>query len=263
MRLSRFERKILAAIALVAFAPLLGALLLGSNVVRDAYRTGVNDRIHAQLQGSVELHRRHLATLRDDAERTADAIAFHTHLTQALTSLDLDEAGRYLDGALQRYPHVASIRVLREDRPLIERERSDRLLPQAHQPPLVLTRRIDDELSVQVVVTAPQAIFDNLQLAGDEAAFYERLLEQSAFVSDTYLWVYIAFLALVATLALILGVVLSRRVTSRVTDLARATRRVGAGDLDVMVPTGAEDAVPYRVSAADRRLAAVRPPARS
>lgn len=243
MRLSRFERKILAAIAFVAFAPLLGALVLGSNVVRDAYRTGVNERIHAQLEGSVELHRRHLAMLRDDAERTADAIAFHTQLHRALAGGDLDAAARQLDDSLERYPHIARIRVLEGERPIVTRERPERLGPQAHEPPLSLRRRLDDERTVEVVATAPQALFDDLQLAGDEAAFYERLLEQSAFVSATYLWVYIAFLALVATLALILGVVLSRRVTSRVTDLARATRRVGAGDLDVMVATGADDEV--------------------
>ncbi len=243
MKLSRFERKILAAIALVAFTPLAGALLLGANVVRDAYRTGVNERIHAQLQGSVELHRRHLAVLRDDAERTADAIAFHARLAQALQARDRGDLRRQLDELLDRYPHVAAVRVLEGERSLVERRRPERLGPQAHQPPLILTRRLDPPHSVEVVTTAPQAIFDDLQLAGEEAAFYQRLLEQSAFVSDTYLWVYIAFLALVATVALILGVVLSRRVTSRVTDLARATRRVGAGDLDVAVPTGAEDEV--------------------
>ncbi|MEM9067610.1 MAG: ATP-binding protein [Myxococcota bacterium] len=240
IRLSRFERKIVGAIALVAFAPLIGALLLGSGVVQDAYYTGVNERIHVQLQNGVSCYRMHLSGLREDAERTADAIAHHHTLVQGVVDENADLAG-LLDEALTRYPHVIAVRVYRDDELLNEASRDPG--PAAHDPPVALSRDIDDVHRAEVVITAPQVVFDHLQAAGDEADLYERLLEQSAFVAATYLWVYIAFLALIAIVAVILGVVLSRRVTGRVTALARATRRVGAGDLNVTVPTGLRDEV--------------------
>jgi nitrogen fixation/metabolism regulation signal transduction histidine kinase len=62
-------------------------------------------------------------------------------------------------------------------------------------------------------------------------------------VSDVYVWVF-GFLAfLVIVVAFLIGAIVSRRVTRRVTALADASRRVGAGDLTVSLPSGAADEV--------------------
>jgi nitrogen fixation/metabolism regulation signal transduction histidine kinase len=48
---------------------------------------------------------------------------------------------------------------------------------------------------------------------------------------------------LVILVAFLIGAIVSRRVTRRVTDLAEASRKVGAGDLTVSLPTDARDEV--------------------
>ena len=239
MRLSRFEQKILGAIFLVAVAPMIAALVLNRSAITNAYRTGVNDHIGEQLDRSVGAYRSMLEQLRRDAERTADAIAYHRDLAELLAA-DADLVG-YLDRALERYPHVAAIRVF-DDGVEIERRLDERLGPAAHDPPLIIERDLGEQ-RVEVVVTAPEQIFVDLQAAGDEATLYRRLQEGTELVSSTYLWVYMGMLGVIIAIALILGVIFSRRVTKRVTALAVATRRVGKGDLNVTVPSGARDEV--------------------
>ncbi|MEM9730750.1 MAG: ATP-binding protein, partial [Myxococcota bacterium] len=75
------------------------------------------------------------------------------------------------------------------------------------------------------------------------ADVYSRLQRKSASVSDVYVYVFGALVFLVIVVAFLIGAVASRRVTRRVTDLAEASRRVGAGDFSVSVPTGANDEV--------------------
>lgn len=240
MRLSRFERKILGAIFLVAVAPMIAALVLNRSAIINAYRTGVNDHIGAQLDKGVDAYRSMLDQLGQDAERTADAIAYHHELTSLLA--EGTDATGYLDRALERYPHVAAIQLYRGSTQILERHVDARTGPEFYDPPLTVERELGEH-RVEVVVTAPQAIFDDLQSAGDEATLYHRLEEGTELVSTTYLWVYMGLLGGIIVIALVLGVIFSRRVTKRVTALAVATRRVGKGDLNVTVPSGARDEV--------------------
>ena len=235
--MSRFERKILAAIAFVGLAPLIGALVLGRSTVTDAYRTGVNPSVREQLDGAVALYQTHLETLREDAERTADAIAFH----RDLDTPDPEVLRPRLDALLDRYAHVASIELSNGDVTLLRRERTERLDPETRRP--ITLRRTVAGREVVVVVTAPVRVFEGLQEAGEQAEFYGRMLESADFVSGTYVWVYIGLLALLILVALGLAGIVARRVTGRVTDLADAARKVGRGDLTVRVPTSGRDEV--------------------
>ncbi len=221
--MSRFERKILAAIAFVGLAPLIGALVLGRSTVTDAYRTGVNPSVREQLDGAVALYQTHLETLREDAERTADAIAFH----RDLDTPDPEVLRPRLDALLDRYAHVASIELSNGDVTLLRRERTERLDPETRRP--ITLRRTVAGREVVVVVTAPVRVFEGLQEAGEQAEFYGRMLESADFVSGTYVWVYIGLLALLILVALGLAGIVARRVTGRVTDRADAARKVGRG----------------------------------
>jgi len=244
MSLSRFERKILAAMLLVALAPLVGALVLGRQVLLDAYRTGVNEEVKAQLEDGVRARRAHLVALRRDAEHVADAIGGSAALRDAL------EAGDDVPAALQdfmrRYENVGGIRVLQGDTLLAEARDEARMDPERWRPlvqerPVTLTgaRR----MRVAITLTAPVAAFEGLQAAGEQADFIGRLEDQADFVSETYVRVYVGALAVIIVIALLIALVYARRVTGRVTVLANATRRVGAGDLTVHVPTEGADEV--------------------
>ena len=243
-RLSRFERKILAAMLLVGLAPLFGAIILGRQVLQSAYSTGVNARVLGQLEEGVRARRAHLVALRNDAEHIADAIGGSAALRDALESEQAVEPT--LQDFLRRYGTVAVIAVLDDEDELARVVDPDRLDAKQWRP-LIQRRPItlagDRALQVEVTLTAPRSVFESLQGAGEQAEVFARLEDRADYVSETYVRIYVGALAVIIVLALLVALIYARRVTGRVTVLANATRRVGAGDLTVHVPTEGADEV--------------------
>ncbi|MDD9933924.1 MAG: ATP-binding protein [Myxococcales bacterium] len=242
MKLSRFERKIVAAIAAVALVPMVGAIVLGERALSEAYGVGVNPQVRDGLEQRLELYREHFVTLREAANQQADAIAFDHRLVDALSEGDLTTARARLREQLQRYPAVHRVQLrggMGRDVLLVERE----LPPEEPVRELPLDRVLPGSVRATITVAAPLRPFHEYQRAGELTEVFSRLEHDSELVSNVYLVVYIAFLLSVIALALGVGIVLSRRVTRRVAILAEATEKVGAGDLTVQVPTDARDEI--------------------
>jgi nitrogen fixation/metabolism regulation signal transduction histidine kinase len=239
---SRFEKKIVAAIAAVAIAPLVGTLLLGRSALLEAYRVGVNERVDDQLENALEVYRRHFVALREDAERTADAVAFDHRIVSAFEAGEIERGRRLLDRALARYPNVGRVIVLDTSGGEVARVERATRLDEERVRLLDLPREVGG-VAITVTVATPAEPFLEYQRAGEVAEVYARLGEGEAQVTGLYFAVYLSFLVSVIVVAMALSVVVARRVTRRVSDLAEATERVGAGDLSVEVPVGADDEV--------------------
>jgi nitrogen fixation/metabolism regulation signal transduction histidine kinase len=241
MRLLRFERKIIAAITVVAVVSLAASFALGYVALRDSFAVGVNSEVQDELERSLELYRTHISTLREQAQRTADAIAGDHDFREALTLGDRAGIEAVLARLLDRYEDVSRILVRTpEGEPVAEAHRAE---PE-HTRPLTLEREIEPGARVvEVTVHAPLEIFEAHERAGDTAEVYRRLEEGADYVSGTFLAVYLALLFLVIGGALAVGVVVSRRVTRRIGDLADATAEVGRGDLSVQLPVTGRDEV--------------------
>jgi signal transduction histidine kinase len=250
MRFSRFERKILFAIAAVAVMPLLGALVLGQRALREAYEVGVNPRVRRELEQGLLLYRDHFAALKRSAEQAAFATATDHVLCTRLEASDLPGAKTRLTQLLNRYDGIARVRVLdAAGQELALAERADRLQPGMRL--LELERDLSliprepapAARKLMITVAAPGAPFMAYQRAGELVEVYSRLQSESALLSTFFLVVYIGFLLSVIVAALAVGVAISRRVTRRVAVLADATARVGAGDLTVEVPSEVSDEI--------------------
>ncbi|HJL16543.1 MAG TPA: ATP-binding protein [Sandaracinaceae bacterium LLY-WYZ-13_1] len=243
MRIGRFERRIIGAIVAVSAVTLAGALVFGEVAVREAYEVGVNPRVLAQLRASLDVYRRHLELLRDDAERTADAVAFDRRGHDALTAGDAEGLGRFLDGALTRYPNVARIVVEAPDgRVVAHRERPGRLDEDEHRL-LTLQRPTADGGRVMVTLATDAAPFREYAAAGNMVRLYAQLVGSAGYVRGAFVGFYLAFLLSVIVVVLAMGIIASRRVTRRVAVLAEATERVGRGDLSVEVRSDGKDEV--------------------
>ncbi len=241
LRFGRFERRVLVAMAAVAFVPLLTALLLGRSALRETYEVGVNRRVLGELEASLEIYQEHFQTLRQAAERTASLVATDPDLVRAAG--DRERVGEALAALLERLPDVSHIDV--EDAAGDRLGAVDRAIDEEEVRPLALTRAIDAEppLVVHVTVITPWAPFRDRQRAGELVETYSRLESQASYVSSFYLFAYIALLLAVIVIALAVGMVVARRVTRRVVVLAEATRLVGQGDLTIEIPTDEKDEV--------------------
>ncbi|MEM7137088.1 MAG: ATP-binding protein [Myxococcota bacterium] len=242
--MSRFERKILLAIGLTVLVTLGGAIFFAQGALREVYRVGVNERFGQELNNGVEARRDQLIALREGSEQIADAIswAIESELRERQTLAGVESL---LDGLLERYPTVRSIEVFRGDEPYASASNRVATGPEPTRA-TVRTRSLkargrNYRVGVEVVVA--ETYFEQLQEAGAAADVYSRLQRKSASVSDVYVWVFGALVFLVIVFAFLVGAVVSRRVTHRVTVLAEASRRLGAGDFSVTVPIEANDEV--------------------
>lgn len=241
MRFTRFERKILAAIIAVALVPMVGALVLGQLVVREAYEVGVNPRVRGELEHGLELYRTHFALLKENANRAADAIAQDAEVQRALGAGDRTALERRLAALAARHGEVARIGVTDAAGASVAKlELAERT---TGEPRLVELERSIGTATLSLTVAASLEPFLAYQRAGELVEVFTRLEREGRVVSAFYLVVYMGFLLSVIAVALAVGIVLSRRVTRRVAMLAEATERVGSGDLTVEVPTDVKDEV--------------------
>ncbi|MGB8222410.1 MAG: ATP-binding protein [Polyangiales bacterium] len=243
--MSRFERKILFAIGLSVFLTLGGSIFLAQGALREVYQVGVNERFGVELEHGVEARRGQLLALRAGSEHVADAVqwAVEAELTKNRRTAQLDPL---LQQLVSRYELVRSIRV--NDEAGAEIASATSAAGPGDDASRTTTRDREIEvngrrLDIAVEVTVPQAYFERLQEAGAAAEVYSRLQRQSASVSALYVWVFGIMAFFVIVVAFLIGAIVSRRVTRRVTVLAEAARKVGAGDLTVALPTGANDEV--------------------
>ncbi|UCH29158.1 MAG: HAMP domain-containing protein [Myxococcales bacterium] len=243
--MNRFERKILFAIGLSVFLALGGSIFLARGALREVYRVGVNERFGAELVHGVEARRGQLMALRSSTEQAADAIqwAVEAELARKRAAERLPEL---LEELLARYPFVTEIRVSELDGTLVTRVSRP---PTDDSEPMRETSRdraatvAARTVRIAVRVVVPEVYFERLQQAGEVADVYSRLQRQSASVSDVYVWVFGVLVFLLIVVAFLIGAIVSRRVTRRVTALAEASRKVGAGDLTVTLPTSATDEI--------------------
>ena len=243
--MSRFERKILFAIGLSVFLALGGSIFLAQGALREVYHVGVNERFGEELVHGVEARRSQLLALRTGSEQAADAVewAVEAALTRGRRASKLDGL---LQDLLGRYAMVQSIRI--EDEAGEEVASVSREADPLGAPLRATTRNREVEvggakLAIEVDVAVPEVYFERLQQAGEVAEVYSRLQRQGASVSDVYAWVFGLMAFIVILIAFLIGAIVARRVTPRVTALAEASRQVGAGDLTVTLPTGASDEV--------------------
>ncbi|MCA9580251.1 MAG: HAMP domain-containing protein [Myxococcales bacterium] len=247
MRFSRVEKKIVVALLVVAVVPLVASVVLGLGALREAYRVGVNDRIGTQLDRGLDLYTDHLQTLRQYAERTAQAIHRDQRLVAALppegtASADHEALRAVLRELLREYDNVAEIRILSGSSVLASEGEEVRGDP-ASVRTLSLELELDGDRSVEVTTAAPWAPFRSHQRAAELVDVYRTLEEQTNYVTGTYLLVYMGLLFAVIVVVAALGLFLARRVTSGVLVLADATRLVGKGDLSVRVPVRSSDEI--------------------
>jgi nitrogen fixation/metabolism regulation signal transduction histidine kinase len=224
--------------------PLVGALVLGQGALREAYQVGVNPRVREELDRSLALYRTHFTALRKHADEVATAIGDDWGLRAALAADDREALTTRMRVLLTSYGDIARITLARDGGEVLARvdaqgrTSSDARLLQIDRKPANVP-----DLTLSVLVAAPARPFLDYQRAGELVEVYGRLERGTGQVAGFFIVVYTGFLLSVIVAALAVGIVMSRRVTRRVSVLAEATRRVGGGDLDWQIPTDIRDEI--------------------
>ena len=243
MKLLRFERKILGAILLAGAGPLIAALWIGSQVLDDTYRIGVNEDVHSQLIQGVEARREQILSLRNQANLIATLLceeeAFLAAPETPAVERARDIAQRYLD----EYEKLESIQILYEEEPVLQVGTPSG--EQSETRPLSIreTHHSDSRFVLSLSFAAPESVFAEYAAAGQFEESYRQLLSASERISTLFFVVYLAGLGATIAIMILLASLISRRVTRRVVTLREATKEVAAGNLGVRVPVRSNDEI--------------------
>jgi signal transduction histidine kinase len=100
-----------------------------------------------------------------------------------------------------------------------------------------------DAAGLEAVFATPWALFEGLRSLGDVLDRYKMLRMAGQEISRRFVWVYMIILGVTAALTLGVSILFARRTTRRVAAIARATRQVATGDLEVRIAPAGRDEI--------------------
>ncbi len=244
---TRFERRMALVMTMLAGAIVLGTVWLGRSVLKETLDVGVNPAMERHLESELEIHRRYLVLLRSQAQQLAQTLAqeLMPDLTQESStapnpSLPPDQpstemlAGHWARWSRQ-HPELAGVEWFTEDgltfvqgTPRGQGTRS-------------MTQLLPGTKARLVVHVFTKNAFESYREAGQLVQTYGDLRKNVDLVSGGFLRIFAWVISGLTLLALLAAIVLSRRLTRSVGELAHAAGRVGQGDLSVQVTQRSSD----------------------
>ncbi len=260
----RIRRRLALAIVVTAVIPLLVAVLLAGGMLRTATARFYTPEVGSHLDRSLGLYQELARTVKSAMRLEAAAIADKPEIRKAAAEGDRIALQAALRAQFKAYSNLVSLAV--EDAGGTRIAFADRGHP--------LDPKKENALEVRRPLVSDPAADENAPelvavFAADKARF-EELDEMSQFV-DTYKKIergrhgfdqsfvqeFAALLGITILAAVGVGNLLARGVSSRISDLAEATTRVGAGDLSIRVPEAGSDEIADLARAFNRMLGEV------
>ncbi len=245
----RFEHKLAVLIVIVAVMPLIGVLSLSRRVFREAYNVGVNPRLLSALRESAKTHRAYLVTTKTQLELQSDLLLARFRLAPALCEPRASNTRSQLFDSLQKrafrtLPQLDRL-AINVSGQTIESAQRDQALRATHVRELIVTRPVPTRSNCQAQLHffLPETLFENYKRISDVSNTYQHLAREREYAANIYLVSYTLMLVFVTAFGLAIGVISVRRLTRRLSSLADASRQVGAGKLDVRVPTTQQDEI--------------------
>ena len=242
--LGKTERRLALAILVSAVIPLVVATLLARSMFSQASAVWFRPEVGQQLDRGVALYKDYVAAIKDDMRHQTEVIAADDGLRAAAAHDNRREVEAALDVIFPRYPQLVSVTVEGEDGTPLGRHDRGRGVDDATERSLEVLRPLragESVLFVRAVYAIERARLDELETTGDVVTQYHQMESSRGDLTVGYLYAFAALLGITAVLTAIVGAVLARGVTRRITRLAAAIDLVGKGDLGVRVPVTGSD----------------------
>ncbi|MCU0690956.1 MAG: HAMP domain-containing protein, partial [Polyangiaceae bacterium] len=254
---SRTALRLTLAVLLAAVIPLIAAITIARSLVSRVSAQLYNPSVGQELDRSLELYRQLAGAVKSSMRFQAEAIASQEGLRAAAALRHVPSVEQELQEIFPRYENLVSLAVITEDDDLLtERNRQKPVDEQTELQLEVrrpLTEKQDGPMLLAVFVT-PKATFDEQEQASENVRLYRQIEASRTQVEHAHLYAFAVLLAITMLAAATVGTLLSRKVTRRIDQLARATRAVGAGDLTVRVPAEGRDEITDLARAFNRML---------
>jgi nitrogen fixation/metabolism regulation signal transduction histidine kinase len=231
VRVSRFELTIALALVVAATAPLGFAVYQAGRLTEHALAFGLDPRVVDRLESIPGLY---LEIFRSRKQLYAEQAR---QIAQRLPA-DPARGARYLAAAVEDTPRLQRVQWLAEDGRVLAEAESREPDPDGEwrdAPARVALPRGGSLECTFAIEARFFAELDEARAVAERARDFEKLGGE---IRRTLLRSFGALLVLAAAVAALLGIVMARRTTRRVSQLVLAVRRLAAGDLAVQVDPG-------------------------
>jgi nitrogen fixation/metabolism regulation signal transduction histidine kinase len=234
------QRRVIVALLVTALLPLVTAMVLATTVIQRISESAFRPEFRQQLDRSLSLYRDLARSMKRAMGNEATAIAADVELREAAARGDGEVTGRILSALIAAHPSLLSLSVDRADAGVVAaRSRVAPLDPNSERG-YTVKRNLgsgDRPPVLTAVFAADRQRFDEVAAAQRFAETYEQL-EQSyydATQNKSYITLFAGLLGITVVLAVIVGALVVRPITSHIDRLVAATRPVAEGDLSVRV----------------------------
>lgn len=259
----RIRRRLALAIVLTALIPLLAAVWLAESTVRQTSARFFIPEVGAHLDKSLGLYQELARNAKALMRQEAAEISLRPALRLLAAGHDAAALERELRRAFADHPSLVLLAVKDQDgKSLAEVKRQKPLDPSREnqlevERPLAEGAEGDDGVRLLAVFAADKSHFDELGEMSQFVDTYKQIERRREADEHSYLLAFTALLCITIVAAIGVGSLLARGVSRRIAELARATRLVGEGDLNIRVPEGGGDEIADLASAFNRMLGEV------
>jgi nitrogen fixation/metabolism regulation signal transduction histidine kinase len=250
----KIERRLATAILLTAVVPLFVALLLANALFKQASAIWFDPQVGMQLDRGVDVYKDYVKAIKDDMRHQTDAIAADELLREAARSRNSELVEAQLLQLFPRFPELVALTVEGSGAETLGRRDRGRPVDESTERSLPVSRALMDDPSGATCssppprppcVTATFAInrkrLDELETTGDVVAKYHALEQSRGELYRGYVYAFGALLGATMLLTLVLGYILARSVTKRISVLGTAINLVAGGNTSVRVPVTGND----------------------
>jgi signal transduction histidine kinase len=243
--LGKTEGRLALVILLTATLPLASAMLLAYSLLDYASSVWLRPEVEQELERGIDLYKDFVRIAKEGMKHEAYAIASDESLRASARAHDAAGCVRSLEAGFARsHGEIVTLAVEDADgqtfasrdrgRPIddVTERKLDVRLPLG--PP-------DSRLTLVATFAFARRYETQLERAGQIHEAYAQLAKERVRVYASYFEAFAALLGITATVTVVLGFVLARGVTTRISRIANAINQVAGGNLDVRVPVTGSD----------------------
>jgi len=259
----RIRRRLALAIVLTALIPLLAAIWLAENTVRQTSARFFIPDVGTHLDRSLGLYQELARTVKALMRQQGAEIALRPALRRAAATGNRALIEAELRKAFEEHPNLVTLSVRDPDSKVLGEVSRGTPLDPTRENQLEVARPLsdvpegDDTNELVAVVAADKSRFDELSVMSQFVDTYKQVAGRREADERSYVRAFTALLGITILAAIAVGSLLARQVSSRIAELARATRLVGEGNLTIRVPEGGGDEIADLAHAFNRMLGEV------
>jgi two-component system, NtrC family, nitrogen regulation sensor histidine kinase NtrY len=259
----RIRRRLALAIVLTALIPLLAAIWLAEDTVRQTSARFFIPEVGSHLDRSLGLYQELAHTVKALMRQEGAEIALRPGLRKAAKSGDHAALEEELRRAFRDHPTLVSLTVRDPDSKVLAEVKREKPLDPNKENQLEVNRPLsdvpegDDTNELSAVFAADKGHFDELAEMSQFVDTYKQIEQRRGADERSYVLAFAALLGITILAAIGVGSLLARGVSRRIGELARATRLVGEGDLNIRVPEAGGDEIADLARAFNRMLGEV------